>query len=258
VEIMTQSGNRKSNGIPALARKSADLAEPLVRHLNGYRLAASAAGVAMLACTTPANASPVCGTLTLTFSATETFAFNPAHEKVAPFNIAQTYNEVSSHPGSRIIRAFFTPNTPDGKPLLNANKFPAYVASGANIGPGGHFGTPKSYGLLFQYNYSNRIKGPFSSGQVGYVGFEFSESAQTHYGWIRIQMVRGGFGNYPSLTVSEYGYESSPNTAIAAGNCTAAPTAARPAATKASAPASLGLLALGAQGLHAWREPHPN
>src|ERR1700693_1208524 len=214
---MTQSFNRNCNGIPTRARKSANLAEPLVRHLNGYRIAASGAGVAMLACTTSANASPVCGTLTLTFSATETFAFNPAHDKVAPFNIAQTYNEVSSHPGSRIIRAFFTPNTPDGKPLLNANKFPAYVASGANIGPGGHFGTPKSYGLLFQYNCYNRIKGPFSSGEAGYVGFEFSESGQTHYGWLRVQMTRNGI--YPGLTISQYGYESSPNTAIAAGNC---------------------------------------
>jgi|GEM_PF-4371501 len=250
---MTQSGNRSSNGILTRPRESANLAEPLVRHLNAYRLAASAAGVAMLACTTPANASPVCGTLTLTFSATETFAFNPAHQKVAPFNIAQTYNELSSHTNSRIIRAFFTPNTPDAKPLLNANKFPAYVASGANIGPGGHFGTAKSYGLLFQYNYSNRIKGPFSSGQVGYVGFEFTESAQTHYGWVRVQMVRGGFRNYPSLTVSEYGYESSPNTAIAADNCVAAAASAKPASTKAPGSASLGLLASGAQGISAWR-----
>jgi len=255
---MTQSGNSNSNHIFTRARESARLAEPLLRHLKGYQLAAGAAGVAMLACATPADAAPVCGTLTLSFSGTETFAFNPAHQRFAPFNLAQTYNELSSHTNSRIIRAFFTPNTPDAKPLLNSNKFPAYVASGANIGPGGHFGTPKSYGQLFQYNYSNRIKGPFSSGQVGYVGFEFTESAQTHYGWVRIQMVRGGFRNYPMLTVSEYGYESSPNTAIAAGNCVAAPAAPKPAAMKATAPASLGLLALGAQGLQAWREQHPN
>jgi len=249
---MTQLKAKKYNRTKSRARRSQPLAERLLHNLNAYRLAAGAAGVAILACSAPANAAPICGSLSVTLPRTETYAFNPAHQKVAPFNVAHTFNDLSSHPQSYQVRGFFTPNTPDAKAMLSTNGLPADLASGASIGPGGNFGKGKSYGVLFGYYYFNRLTGNFPPNASGYVGFQFSESGQVHYGWLRVRLANLDGWHSPSIELSEFGYESTPNTAITAGNCAASASSVAPT-SKPEATVSLGLLALGHPGLHLWR-----
>ena len=263
---MTLPNTKKSRARPATV-----LPEPLLKYLNRYQLAASAAGVALLACSSPAEGAPVCGSLSVTLARIDTYAFNPAHQKVAPFNAAHTLADLSSMPQSFQARGFFTPNTPDAKAVLSTSGLLANVSAGASIGPGGKFGKGNSYGLVFGYYYFNRFAGNFPSDQSGYVGFQFSEMGQTHYGWLRVRIANVSGENYPSLLLSEYGYESSPATAIAAGNCVASASnlatppkpqlhaVSYPEEKKSEAPESLGLLALGSEGLPLWRrEPLPN
>jgi len=259
---MSKSAVKKSSSEAAPTRVSAILAEQLIHRLNGYALAASAAGVALLACAHSAEASPVCGSLSVTLSYTDTYAFNPAHQKQAPFNLAHTFNEISSHTQSLRVRGFFTPNTPDAEVMASTNGLPTELASGASIGPGANFGKGKQYGLLFGYYYHNRFKGNFQPNQSGYVGFQFSESGQTHYGWLRLRLANLNGEFYPALLLSEFGYESSPNTAITAGNCAASASRVGPGSKlqlaltegkNSSNTGSLGLLALGYSGLPVWR-----
>lgn len=47
----------------------------------------------------------------------------------------------------------------------------------------------------------------------GFVGLKFQNSGNTHYGWVRIEVANGG----DVLFVKEYAFESTPNTAINAG-----------------------------------------
>jgi hypothetical protein len=115
--------------------------------------------------------------------------------------------------GKPLSTHFFTPNTPGAKVLSSTNGLPVDLASGANIGPGAKFGKGRSYGVLFEYHHYNKFIGPFRSLQPGYVGFQFSEQGQTHYGWMRLQVTRQGH-SYPSLVLSQFGYESAPNTAV--------------------------------------------
>ncbi len=70
-----------------------------------------------------------------------------------------------------------------------------------------------------------------------FVGFKFLLTGQTHYGWANITLGRR------SLTVNDWAYESSPNTAIAAS---AVPEPAQSAT-------GLGLLAFGAAGVAAFK-----
>jgi hypothetical protein len=233
------------------------LTEQLLRRLNGYGMAAGAAGVAVLACSASADAAPICGNLSVNFARAGTYAFNPAQEKVAPFNVAETFNELSSHTQSRQSRGFFTPNTPDAKEMVATNGWPADVAAGATVGPGGKFGKGKSYGLLFGSYYRNRVAGNFRLGQTGYVGFLFSQLGQTHYGWLRLKVENYQGRNIPVLLLSAFGYESAANTAIPAGGCGASASSVESgspavAPTKRQSP-SLGLLALGSEGLSNWR-----
>jgi len=241
----------------------AKLAPTLFGHVSGYCLAASAAGVAVIACSNPVEAAPVCTTTTISFYDTMSFALNPASQKVAPFNVVQTYNNVSSLTHYVHIRGFFTPNTPSANAVLSSNGFPADLPTGAVIGPNAKFGKGNSYGQFFQFQYFQGVTGPFASGQPGYAGFEFSQAGQTHYGWIRMRVVKKE-RYYPFLLVSEYGYDSSPDTPIAAGSCAAAASSKEPSSPSGSTlttkentaiPPTLGALALGSQSLPLWRTP---
>jgi hypothetical protein len=260
------------SGTKRKSKRNHDAAElaPLFGQISGYCLAASAAGVTVLACSSPVDAAPVCTTTTISFRDTMSYPLNPASQKVAPFNVVQTYNNVSSLSHYVGLRGFFTPNIPSANTVLDANGFPADLPAGAVIGPDANFGKGNSYGEFFQFQYFQGVTGPFASGQPGYAGFEFSQAGQTHYGWIRMRVVQKQ-RYYPFLLVSEYGYESTPNTAIAAGSCATSassiepgpepqPQAARSAEkNKSGAAPSLGLLALGSEGLPLWRrETLPN
>jgi hypothetical protein len=263
---------------------SSNLPEPLQRRLSSYALAASAAGVSLLACSVPAGAVPVCKTLAVTLAGTDTYSLNPADQRFAPFNIVDTFDNISSLTTNFWNRGFLTPNSAKAAELLGASGFPAALKRGGSIGPGGHFGKGKSYGMLFSFGPLNsgtvkRHQGNFRFGQTNYFGFRFSISGEDHFGWVRLKVTFGqGFdGTATYLHVRGYGYETSPNTAIRAGQCSSEaslsalpissePTvpsvenhqngstasAARPISRNSSF-ASLGLLALGACGLHFWR-----
>ena len=60
-------------------------------------------------------------------------------------------------------------------------------------------------------NGPNILAGGDFSGPGQYLGVQFSFSGQTHYGWVGVE-VNGSTG-----TIRDYAYESSPDTAIAAG-----------------------------------------
>jgi len=277
--------NSRSSGtervLPA-ARTAVALAEPLSKSLNAYALAAAAAGVTVLACATPAEGTPICKNLTGQVFQTNTFPFSPSGQIIPPFNIAQTtFNYFMSTTGiSTWIwwnRGFFTPNTVRAEVLLGASNFPADLAYGAQIGPGGQFGKGRSYGLLFTYGKGNfsfagggtklKHRGHMSFEQDNYVGFQFSQSGSLHYGWLRLglsvldtdSVQRGGPPpKHTSIHLLSYGYEATPNTAIAAGSCTAdAPSSGGPLQLlpSDSAGPSLGMLALGSPGLTRWRKP---
>jgi len=264
---MTRSQDPRLNAGQPKIRIPENLGEPLVRRLNAYGLAAGAAGVSLIACASPASAAPICGKLSVTFNYTGTYAFNPAHQKITPFNIAQTYNTLSSFPDTRDIRGFFTPNTPDAKIILSSRGLPSALVSAATIGPGEAFDQPRWYGMLFSYHYFDRFTGNFQPGHVNYAGFQFAEAGQTHYGWLRIRIGHPTkYGYYPSLLLSEYGYESSPNTAITAGSCAASASSKELSSPSESTltmkenkaiPPTLGALALGSQSLPFWRRETP-
>ncbi|MFZ1010812.1 MAG: hypothetical protein WAN65_28490 [Candidatus Sulfotelmatobacter sp.] len=244
-------------------KASAVLPEPLCDRLNGYALAAGAAGVAALACAMPAEGTPICKTTSAELAQTTSVPLSPTGRGVAPFNIAQSTNSTfrsftTTGVGTWMWwnRGFFTPNSAGANVLLS-NGIPADVASGAEIGPGGQFGKGSSYGLLFTYGrgrYSAhgggtklKHKGNLSLVQDSFIGFQFSEAKQVHYGWARLHVsfVGGPNRKHTIIHVLGVGYEDTANTAIAAGNCTGAEQSDLAAASQSSRGSSLGMLALG-------------
>jgi len=262
---------------------SAKLSAWLDKHLNSYAIAAGAAGVALLACSAPADARVICGKASLSLSGTETFPFNPAKLKFPPFNLAQTYLKSTSTLQQFVWnRAFFTPNTAGANDLLASNGLPAGLAAGAVIGPTRRFGKGNSYALLFTYgNYGggtiSRHHGNVPLGKVGYVGYKFLISGKDHFGWARLRVDIQKPHTVTKLIA--FGYETVPAKPIHAGSCTSAEQSADGrlssdgvhdgAAANASGNsfsgllvessrgkpklASLGMLAGGFDGLSLWR-----
>jgi hypothetical protein len=245
------------------------LSDGMTRALNGYAWAAAAAGVSILACASPAEAEPVCGTLYVTLKQTNTIPFNPAGMAVAPFNVAQTtFQYFLSTTGVSSWRwwnrAFFTPNSGPAKVVLGPNNLPAALQSGSVIGPADQFGKAASYGMLFTYgkgNFSVRGGGTKSNhrGNLNllgdsFVGFQFSQSGKSHYGWLRLSVgFHGTSIKETLLNVLNYGYESAPDTSINAGTCSGGEESAESARGDVAEGASLGMLALGSGGLDIWK-----
>jgi len=267
--MLSLSSNVKERAWPRVKRP-ARLSEALNRSLNGYSLAAAAAGVSILASAMPAEGAPVCGNISTLLEHTNTLPFNPAGQPASPFNFAQTtFQYFLSTTGVSSLRwwnrGFFNPNSGGAKVLLGAKNLPADVALGSLIGPGGQFGKPASYGMLFTYGKGNfshvqgggtklKHRGNLSLVQDSYVGFQFSQSGNVHYGWARLSVTfHGGGVKQTILHALDYGYESTPNTAIAAGSC-AAGEPANPASSE-SRGTSLGMLALGSEEIAGWRKP---
>jgi hypothetical protein len=263
--LMQDSDSKKKN---SRVRRPAQLTDALNRRLNGYAVAAAAAGVSILAIASPAEGSPICGKLSASLENTTTVPFNPATMPAAPFNVAQSaFQYFLSTTGVSSLRwwnrGFFTPNSKGAKVVLGDKNWPANLALGAQIGPSAQFGRPASYGLLFTYGKGNfsvrgsgtklQHRGNVNLTQENYLGFQFSQSGNVHYGWIRISVgFHKGAATQTILNLIDYGYESTPDTAIAAGGCSNSETSS-PATpeTQSSAPqgASLGLLALGSAGV---------
>jgi hypothetical protein len=119
--------------------------------------------------------------------------------------------------------------------------------------------------MLFTYGKGNlshvqgggtkqKHRGNLSLTEDSYVGFQFSQSGSVHYGWARLAVSfhNSGASKQSVLHVLSFGYESTPNLAIAAGSCSGSERAdfgAPSRSSAASSGASLGALALGSAGL---------
>lgn len=269
---------RPSEQVSALPkeRTRSQLSATLEENLSTYVKVAGAAGVALLACTQPAEAKvvatktdivvPVNGGVIqfdingdgqndfglYAFGATTTTCFAPKkghapkRELGCPFNSqlrvlpAQAANEVLQHGTSYGF------------------KCAADLVRGVEIGPSRPFGA----GVMDMYGNSGTSEGhqfcPWIDrshfSRARYLGVKFLDTAgATHYGWVRVTV------DYIEATINGYGYETVPNRPISAGAIQGAENAANmigpsdALAPKAPEPASLGRLAQGAGGISAWR-----
>jgi hypothetical protein len=129
---------------------------------------------------------------------------------------------------------------------------------GVPVGPGELFATNTSYfknGVFlagfFQYSRTS-FHGPFANAVNRYLGLKFLINGQVHFGWARLTIQNSLIG----AVMTGYAYETIPNKNIIEGH-THGPSASNLAPADLLAPgpqpASLGMLARGADGLAIWR-----
>lgn len=230
------------------------LSYSLQRRLSAYAMAASAAGVAVLA-GTPAEAKVIYTPANIQIAPHHHLNIDLNHDGIADFVISNHVLQ-SIDIGGRTLRA---------KPLVAKNAvagfkgvvFTYYASafkSGATIGPSQQFSgkilaaTGTEYGYIGQWqNVTN-----------AYLGLKFYILGKEHFGWARLT-VSSGSGSI-SARLTGFAYETQAGVPITAGSTTGAEDSAlrevKPALKETSpgSAAQLGFLAAGASALPSWRK----
>jgi len=261
-------------------RTTAQLSEAVHHWLNMYALAAGAAGVGALALTQPAEAKVVYTPAHVKLVLGQPFALDLNHDGIVDFYLLHAgQSEVSG--GTNSLDACNGISTYNHNPFCGSNiansqnairvtqsiyaKWAVAVRPEARIQRGDRFLdgnqiTGIGMGAVSSVVSSHtQWSGPWANKGKGvknrYLGMKFKINGRFHFGWARLNFTttRNAF----TATLTGYAYETIPGKAIVAGqtkeSITKVPEASLIGPTPARA--TLGALAIGAQGLSIWRRP---
>jgi hypothetical protein len=237
-------------------RSASRVSESLDKMLNLYSLAASAAGVSVLALATPAQARIVFTPAHIKITPNHKLALDLNHDGIKDFELLDTAAGSSDflemnplQTGNALAQA----NT-DCNPSVGV----AALKAGVLIGKGQTF----SHGVYCMAQYIGADGGSLGSWAAGvknrFLGMQFTIKGRKHFGWARLSVSAAPY----TVMLTGYAYETIPNKPIIAGK-TKGPddfSIEEPnawLAVPAPQPASLGTLALGSPGLSIWRREEP-
>jgi hypothetical protein len=240
---------------PKPDRAASPLSAALHKNLNAYAVGATAAGVALLAATQPANAEVV---------------FTPANHRIAN---DQRLNLDLNHDGVvdfQLINELFLSTTPFGdnlsvRPAAAGNAvcggkadhgyFAAALPAGLAINSKTPFQERQlnlAFASLTAFTYVSG--GPWKSARNRFLGLKFLIDGEVHFGWARLTVMANKQKEEVTAILTGYAYETEANTPIVTGQTKGASEAvSRADPIPASKPTMLGWLALGSPGLSAWR-----
>jgi hypothetical protein len=267
---MTNLTKKRLTSIPWRLRSN--LAVQLDKNLLAYVVAATAAGVGLIAAH-PANAEVVYTPANKQFGP-GTYFLDLNHDGIDDFKfvLAHTSECIGCTTGAR-IRPGSAVNFQLGalkvyglssNQVFGEGSVASALRIGAKVGPGGKFpGGQKmvSANDINSYLSDLSARGPWRTAQIGsntirnhFVGFKFLIQGEIHFGWARFTVsIKKAAKIAPVLT--GYAYETQPNTPIS--TLIVVPSADSEPEKSGAQPATLGLLAGGADGLAAWRKRAP-
>jgi hypothetical protein len=233
-------------------RKTANLSDSFHHQLNLYALAASAAGVGVLASTQPVEAKIVYTETHKVIGTNHIYELDLNHDGIADFKIdnhsfftdtiVATLSAVPAEAGNGVVGA---------QPQIGFPYYAYALRRGAIVGPKRPF-----RGTWMAWSDGVSRGGRWANVRSRYLGLKFLIKGKIHYGWARLNVTVGNSSIAAMLT--GYAYETIPNKPIIAGTTKgqgasaaegfdAGASMTNPLSDSAQ-PASLGMLALGAQG----------
>jgi hypothetical protein len=225
-------------------RKPTPINPKLEKNLTAYIAAAGAAGVGVLAVAQPSQAKIAYTALNVTIGENTQYFLDLNHDGVNDFTFTHFAYGHFDH--------FYALGSPANQIFGNGSA--SALRFGAPIGPKGVF---SGFGLIAKWGFNSNSSysfGHWGNVQNRYLGLQFTINGKTHYGWARLTVtVNHGITG----TLTGYSYETIPNKRIIAGQTSGTDTAAVSAdnllGPASREPASLGMLARGADGLAIWR-----
>jgi hypothetical protein len=205
------------------SRKASKLSDSLQRHLNAYALAASAAGVGMLAPAQPAEAKIIYNPADKWLPLNHKFYLDLNHDGTNDFRLRLFSYSLRSQ--GFFIRSLYLDRAASSQ---SRNAFyssvnqvfvcAAPLPKGTGVGPKSPF--PKVGGgwMFIKSLQSMESLSACGWGQVqkqAYVGLRFAIKGQVHYGWARIGHV--SLNRPIKAKLTGYAYETIPNKPIVTG-----------------------------------------
>jgi hypothetical protein len=213
--------------------------------------AAGAAGVGMLALTQTAEAKVVYTPTNVVVNSSVAIDLN--HDGIADFAVT-----IGAAYGGHGLWLTVSPKVTGNAIRENGGAAAGFL--GVPVGPGERFATNTWYGEglfmagVFEYSFTS-FTGPWANAKNRYLGLKLQINGQTHYGWARLSV--GNFLISGLVLLTGYAYETIPNKTIIEGHTSGPEKAGNIAPADllapATQPASLGLLARGADVLSIWR-----
>jgi hypothetical protein len=225
------------------SRKPSKLSKSVQHQLNSYALAASAAGVGILALAQPSEAKIVYTQAHRVLKGKVSYKLDLNHDGITDFTLRES--PCRSCGGGTVLSVL--PVSRNG-----VSGFTTKYRSGwaFALKPGTLIGTRQQFlGRLMAWAGTSGDGGTDDVGswvnvKNRYLGLKFKIAETTHYGWARLS-VKAGVRTI-TATLTGYAYETIPNKPIIAGK-----THGKDVIT--IEPASLGHLAQGASAIPAWR-----
>jgi hypothetical protein len=232
-------------------RQPTSFSQSVHHRLNMYALAASAAGVSLLASAPPSEAEIIYTKAHVVLGARTDvqYPLDLNHDKIVDFLLSHRLSYAQSGNTSIFSSKVFVPSYTRANKLnrvaLTASKNGAMAfRAGNEIGPSAFFWFEGSLASAAGTvgKPPNRYLGQWADDGKGlknrYLGFRFAIRNKAHYGWARVSV-----SAYPfAATLTGYAYETIPNKPIIAGK-TKGPDVVT--VEPNTAPVSLGRLALG-------------
>jgi hypothetical protein len=253
---------------PLFARSEtpAKLADSTQQQLSMYALAASAAGVGVLALASTANAKVIYTPAKVKIVQSEgLITFDLNHDGIPDFGLSNVYRQTSSNQvwSLKAVQVKQANEIIEGQPCYRSEFCAAALPKGAKIGLKGQFQQDPGYGLrMIQLAICDSCSnnGPWLNVKQAYLGLKFVIKGKTHFGWAQVKLSHPMYGTI-NATLTAYAYETIPDKAIVAGATrgTDESDLEQPDAALITPipdtpqPVTLGTLALGAPGLSIWR-----
>jgi hypothetical protein len=224
-------------------RKAATLSESVHQRLNAYALAASAAGVGLLAMAQPAEARIVYTHAHKVIGSGETYTLDLNHDGKIDFVI----NNIATHCDTDNCFRSLSISAKIGDAVQGIQRL-AYSAFALSAGA-----QIDSRNLLFRGAALAEVNVPGgTSCLIGYwcnfknrfLGLALNIKGRMHYGWARLSVTTTQ--TVMKATLTGYAFETIPNKPIIAGKTHGKDD-------MAVRPASLGALAAGSSALSTWR-----
>jgi hypothetical protein len=257
-------------------RTTAVLLPSLQRHLSAYGIAASAAGVSLLALTPASEAKVVYTPAHELIGHDGSYKLDLNHDGIIDFVIVEIARHSQLETSQFLsVRGRLGNEVNCGSSFCGSEPYAAALMKGKQIGPnlGSHGWIKTPTVMAFEIFSKQGSYYGFAWANVSdrYLGLKFRINGETHFGWARLN-VRFHKGAPKDRTweaqLTGYAYETIAGKPIQAGqtkgdaeDISASPQTAQPVASMVASSASrcasrsvpLGMLALGADGIALWR-----
>jgi hypothetical protein len=230
------------------------LSDSVHHQLNMYALAASTAGVGLLALTPPAMAKIVFTKADQVIGCNGIYELDLNHDRLVDFLIQQigfcnsygTINQTLLAKGAL------------GNAVEGSKRYASALKAGQGIGPHPHFTSGATNGATMVYIHkiadssSQRTYGRWINVNNLYLGLKLKIKGETHYGWARLSVhdTRGKI----NVMLTGFAHETVPKRSIRAGQ-TSGGLANDTTSPEAAPHTTLGTLSLGAHDVRPRRQP---